>query len=140
MSGGRPVVPNHFARRPLRQRIIALVAAYAVALASLIAGFGAAQAASQAAAQALDGSLTAICHSDLAGGDPATGSDESNGTICLECCVGCLTPLATVLPPDLAAAGPPQFTFTRLALPGRSLHLAVATPKAHRSRGPPPVL
>jgi hypothetical protein len=135
---------KRFIRQPMRQRIIALVAAYAIALTSLIAGFGAAQAASQAAsqaaAQALDGGITAICHSALAEGGPATGSDESNGTICLKCCVGCLTPLATVLPPDVAAAGPPQAAFTRLNLPATGVRIADARSKAHRSRGPPPVL
>ena len=43
---------NTCARRPLRQRVIALVAAYAIALASLLAGFGAAQAAVEAQPEA----------------------------------------------------------------------------------------
>lgn len=135
---------KRFTRRPMRQRVIALIAAYAVALASLIAGFGAAQAASQAASQAaveaLESGLTAICHSTLPEGGSPAGSHESNAAICLERCVGCLTPLAAVLPPDVAAASPPQLAYTRLNLPARGVPIADARSKAHRSRGPPPAL
>jgi len=124
-----------FAKRPLRQRIVALVAAYAIALASLIASFGAAQ----TAAAAVDGGSGVICHSDLAGG-PITGSHEDDGTICFKSCIGCMTSLATVIPPTVAAAGPPQLPFKRLDLPVRLVRLDSAKANAHRSRGPPPVL
>jgi hypothetical protein len=126
-------VRKTFARRPLRQRVIALVAAYALALASLVAGFGAAQ----AAAEAVDGAGGVICHSDLAEG-PGTGSHESNSAICLKSCLGCMTSLATVIPPTVAAAG--QLSFKRLDLPARVVPIAGAKFNAHRSRGPPPVL
>jgi hypothetical protein len=128
-------VRKTFARRPLRQRIIALVAAYALALASLVAGFGAAQ----AAVEAVDGGSSIICHSDLAGG-PATGSHENNGAICLKSCIGCMTSLATVIPPTLTAAGPPQLSFKRLDLPARVVRIDGTKFNAHRSRGPPPAL
>jgi hypothetical protein len=125
----------------LRQRVIALVAAYAIALASLISGLGSAQAASQAASQAAaDGGNGVICHSDVAGPGPATGSDDSKGAICFKCCIGCMTSLATVIPPAVAAAGPPQLAFKRLDLPALSIRVAEAKSKAHRSRGPPQVL
>jgi hypothetical protein len=116
----------------LRQRIIALVAAYAIALANLIAGFGVAQ----AAVAALDGGYGVICHSD--GGDgPPTGSQDSNGAICLKHCIGCISALATVFPPTAAPAAPPRLTFKRLDLPAPVTTLAGAKGNAHRSRGPP---
>ena len=124
-----------FAGRPLRQRVIALVAAYAIALASLIASFGAAQ----AAFQAVDGATGIICHSDAAEGAPATGSHENDGTICFKC-IRCMTSLATVIAPTVAAAGPSPASFKRLDLPALSVRLAGAKSNAHRSRGPPPAL
>jgi hypothetical protein len=125
-------VRNTFAKRPLRQRIISLVAAYAIALASLAAGFGAAQ----AAVEALDGGYGVICHSDGAEGPP-TGSHESDSTICLKSCIGCMTSVATVMPPAVAPAGPPRLSFKRLDLPAPLTILAGAKANAHRSRGPP---
>jgi hypothetical protein len=123
----------------LRERVIALAAAYAIALAGLIASFGAAQAAAEAAASGVDTGI--ICHSDAGGAAPGTGPHESNGAICFKSCIGCLTSsLATVIPPAITAAGPPQLSFKRLDLPARSVSLADAKAKAHRSRGPPPVL
>ena len=124
-----------FANQALRQRVIALLAAYAIALASLIAAFGAAQ----TAAAALDGGTGVICHTDLGTGGPASGSDESNGTLCSKC-IGCVTSLATVIPPTVATAGPPQLAFKRLDLPPLSDRIASAKSNAHRPRGPPPVL
>jgi hypothetical protein len=129
-------VRKTFAKRQLRQRIVALVAAYAIALASLIASFGAAQ----VAAAAAGGDPGIICHSDLAEGAPATGSHENDGTICFKSCIGCMTSLATVISPTVAEAGPPQLSFKRLGLPALSLGLAGAKSNAHRSRGPPQVL
>jgi hypothetical protein len=123
-------------QRPMRQRIIALVAAYAIALASLISGFGAAQ----AAAEAADGGNSVICHSNAAQPGPATGSEDGNGTICFKSCIGCLMSLATVIPPAVAAAGPPQLAFKHLDLPALSVRVAGTKSKAHRSRGPPAVL
>lgn len=120
-----------FARRPLRQRVIALAAAYAIALAGLIACFGAAQAAADAV-----GATGIICHS-LGKGDPATGSHDSKGDICLKTCIGCVTSLATVIPPTVAVAAVPQVSFERLDPPTRWVRLAEAKSRAHRSRGPP---
>jgi hypothetical protein len=116
----------------LRQRIIALAAAYAIALANLVAGFGAAQ----AAVAALDGGYGVICHSDGAEGPP-TGSQDNNSAICLKSCIGCISALTTVMPPTIAPPGPPQLAFKQLDLPARSINLAGAKAKAHRSRGPP---
>ena len=123
---------NTFVRRPLRQRIIALAAAYAIALASLAAGFGAAQ----AAVEELDGGYGVICHSDGAEGPP-TGSHDTNGALCLKSCIGCISSLATVIPPTVAPAAPLQLSFKRLDPPARLAVLVGAKAKAHRSRGPP---
>jgi hypothetical protein len=117
----------------LQARVIALVAAYAIALASLIASFGVAQ----AAAAAIGGETGVICHSDVGGAVPATGSHENDGTICFNSCIGCMMSQATVIPPAVAVAGPPQLSFKRLDLPARSVVLAGAKSNAHRSRGPP---
>jgi hypothetical protein len=119
----------------LRERVIALVAAYAIALASLIASFSAAQ----ATAGPIDGANLAICHG-LGEAAPATGSHQGSGDICLKTCIGCMTSLATIIPPTVAAADPSLVSFKRLDLPALSVRLAGAKSNAHRSRGPPPAL
>jgi len=117
----------------LRRRLVALAAAYAIALSSLIANLSAAQAAAEAINQP-DGVL---CHSS-ATEQPAPRSDESNGKICVEsCCIGCLT-MATAVPPPVPAAALPPALSQRLA-PLVRVALAGGTDfNAHRSRGPPP--
>ena len=128
-----------FAKHPLRQRIIALVAAYAIAFAGLIASFVAAQAAAETAAQP----DVVICHSSLSGslgGKPAPASQDNNGNLCIKSCVGCITSLAMAIEPTVSAARLPQFAITRLDLPGRIVGIAGAKANAHRPRGPPQVL
>jgi hypothetical protein len=116
----------------LGQRIVAVVAAYVIALASLLAAFGAAQA-------AVNPPDSALCHAPLAA-QPAS-TDQTNGKICTDysCCTGCLTMGAAVPLPDFVI-GPPQLAFKRLDLPAHSVRLADAKANAHRSRGPPPAL
>jgi len=121
-----------FAKRPLRQRVIALVAAYAIAFAGLIASFVAAQAAAETAAQ----SDVVICHSSL-GEQPAPASQDSNGTLCIKSCVGCITSLAMAIPPTVSAARLPPSAVTRPHLLERAVQIAGAKFNAHRSRGPP---
>jgi hypothetical protein len=121
-----------FAKRPLRQRIVALVAAYAIAFAGVIASFAAAEAAAEGAARP----DAVICHTSVAN-QRAPASDQPDGKICADCCIGCIASLATVIPPAVATAGPPQLSFKRLDLPARSVRLAGAKFNAHRSRGPP---
>ena len=125
-------MPTAFAKRPLRQRIVALVAAYAIAFAGLIASFVAAQTAAEAAAQP----DVIICHSSL-GADPAPASQDSNGNLCIKSCVGCIASLAIAVPPTVSAAWLPQFAMKRLDLPAPVTVLAGAKADAHRSRGPP---
>ena len=124
-----------FAKRPLRQRVIALVAAYAIAFAGLIASFAAAQAAAEATAQP----DAIICHSSLAE-QPAPASDQSGDKICTDCCVGCIASLAMAIPPTVSVVRLPQSALTRPDLPARAVRIVGAKFNAHRSRGPPPVL
>jgi hypothetical protein len=124
-------VAKTFAKRPLQQRIIALAAAYAIALASLIASFGAAQMAAEAAAQP----DSFICHSSAA---ERPASDENSSKICVDCCIGCMTSVPAAIPPAASVVIVRQALFTRLEpLPPR-VPIASAASSAHRSRGPPP--
>jgi hypothetical protein len=125
------VVGTIFAKRPLRRRIIAFAAAYAIALASLIASFGAARAAAEAINQP-DG---VICHSSTE--RPAPVPDESSGKICVDsCCIGCLTIVAAVPPPVVTAVAPHSLS-QRPALLTRFVLVVGTDFNAHRSRGPP---
>jgi hypothetical protein len=128
---GDRVVRKIFARRSLRQRVIALVAAYAIALANLLAGFGAAQA---AAATQQDGVL---CHSSVAA-QPVPASDESNGKICVDysCCTGCLAMAAAVSPP-IPTVVLPHALSRRLTLLAHVVLASGTDFNVHRSRGPP---
>lgn len=122
-----------FAKRPLQRRIIALAAAYAIALASLIASFGAARAAAEAINQP-DG---VICHGSGAE-RPAPVPDETSRKICVDsCCIGCLSITAAV-PPPLVTAAVPRSLSQRPALLARFILVSGAEFKSHRSRGPPP--
>jgi hypothetical protein len=126
-------VRRYFARRPLRRRIIALAAAYAIALSSLLASFGAARAAAETAA--VPGGI--ICHSILAG-QPAPASDESNGKTCVgSCCVGCLMLMAALPPPPASAAPLLQAPSHRLAPLDAAILTGGPGTKSHRSRAPP---
>ncbi len=122
-----------FAKRPLRQRVIALVAAYAIAFAGLISSFVAAQAAAEATVQP----DVIICHGSP-GEQPAP--QDGNSNICIKSCVGCITSLAMAIPPTASAAQLPQPAIKRPDLPVRLVHIDSAKANAHRSRGPPPVL
>jgi hypothetical protein len=127
-------VRTYFARRPLRRRIVALAAAYAIALASLIASFGAASAAADAAA-APNG---VICHTLIAG-DQAPASGDTNNKHCIDnCCTGCLMLMAAVPPPPAKIIGAPLAASQSIApLQNIVLSGGVVT-KDHRSRAPPP--
>ena len=123
-------------KRPLRQRIIALLAAYAIAFAGFLASFVAAQAAAETAAQ----SDLVICHSDLGGEQPAPASPDSNGNLCVKCCIGCITSSAMAVPPTVSAARYPQSVIKPIDLPTRGVGIVGAKFNAHRSRGPPSTL
>jgi hypothetical protein len=126
-------VRKYFARRPLRRRIVALAAAYAIALSGLIASFGAASAAAEAAA-APNG---IICHTPVAG-DQAPASGDTNTKHCIDnCCVGCLMLLAAVPPPPAKIAAAPLSASQSVAPPQDIVLGGGFKTKDHRSRAPP---
>ena len=86
-------------KRPLRQRVVALVAAYAIALAGLIGSLGTAAALAEATTQP----DVVICHSSLAD-KPAPVPQDSNRNLCIKSCVGCITSLAMAIPPTPRSA------------------------------------
>ena len=123
---------KYFARRPLRRRIVALAAAYAIALSSLIASFGAASAA--AAAAAPNG---IICHT-LVAGDEAPSSGDTNTKHCIDnCCIGCLMLMAAVPPPPAKITGAPLAASQSIAPPQNIVLVGALQTKDHRSRAPP---
>jgi hypothetical protein len=125
-------VRKYFARRPLRRRIVALAAAYAIALSSLIASFGAASAA--AAAAAPNG---IICHT-LVAGDEAPSSGDTNTKHCIDnCCIGCLMLMAAVPPPPAKITGAPLAASQSIAPPQNIVLVGGLATKDHRSRAPP---
>ena len=123
---------KYFARRPLRRRIVALAAAYAIALSSLIASFGAASAA--AAAAAPNG---IICHT-LVAGDEAPSSGDTNNKHCIDnCCIGCQMLIAAVPPPPAKIAGAPLSASQSIVPPHNTILVDGFRTKDHRSRAPP---
>jgi hypothetical protein len=126
-------VHKYLGRRPLRRRIVALAAAYAIALSGLIASFGAGRAAAEAAGQ--PGEI--LCHS-VAAGQPAPSTDQGNGKICVDaCCVGCLMLMAALPPPPATAVAVPQSASRTIAPPALSDLAGARDTKSHRSRAPP---
>jgi len=126
-------VHGFFRRRLLPKRVIALAAAYAIALAGLIANFGGAQMAAAAGTQPVG----VICHTDFTG-SPAPSSDGGTGHTCIDdCCTGCLMH-AAALPPPPATAAALTATAGKRVTPFRAATF-VASPqtKSHRSRAPP---
>jgi hypothetical protein len=127
-------VRKYFARRPLRRRIVALAAAYAIALASLIASFGAASTAAEAAA-APSG---IICHT-LAADDQAPSSGDTNNRHCIDnCCIGCPMLMAAVPPPPAKITNAPLSAGQSIAPPQNIVLIGGPETKDHRSRAPPP--
>jgi hypothetical protein len=118
-----------FAKRPLRQRIVALAAAYVIALSGLMASLAGAH----AAAEAIHPSEGILCHSGAAG-QQGPASDRSDGKICVDCCIGCLVTAA--VPPQSLAVAPHSFSH-RIAILTRLLLVASAEFNSYRSRGPP---
>jgi hypothetical protein len=125
-------VHSFFRKRLLQRRVIALAAAYAIALAGLIANFGGAQMAAAAATQP-----GIICHTDFAG-ETAPSPDDSNGKVCIDdCCVGGLTLIAALPPPPVTAVATLRSAGERVALPAFAVFVAGPETKSHRSRAPP---
>jgi hypothetical protein len=128
-------VRKYFARRPLRRRIVALAAAYAIALASLIATFASARAAAEAAI-APDGII--ICHTVVAGDEAPSPADQTNSKHCVDnCCTGCLMLMAAVPPPPAKIIGAPLSASQTIASPQNIALVGELQTKDHRSRAPP---
>jgi hypothetical protein len=126
-------VRKYLGRRPLRRRIIALAAAYAIALSSLIASFGAASAAAEATA--VPGGI--VCHT-IIDGQQTPSPAQGNGKLCIDrCCAGCTMPMAAAPPPPAAAAPLSQASSHRLAPPAIAARAGGREANAHRSRAPP---
>jgi hypothetical protein len=126
-------VRRHFSRRPWQQRLVALAAAYAIALSSLIGSFGTARAAAEAVA--VPGGI--ICHTVIAG-QQAPSPGETNGKICADCCcVGCLMLLAALPPAPTKAVAAPLAASQAVAPPQRIVLVGGPQTKDHQSRAPP---
>jgi len=129
-------VRTNFGKQSVGRRVIALIAAYVIALSSLITSVGAARA---------DAATTAdphgvICHTIVSGQAlPSRSTDETNGRICADCCcVGCLMLMATLPQPTMNVVARLQ-SVSRAFLPLLTRFLASGpTTKSHQSRAPPP--
>jgi hypothetical protein len=117
----------------LRQRIVALAAAYVIALSSLVASFGVARAAAETSGVPGD----VICHT-LAPDQQAPNSDRGSGKICEDCCSsGCLMAMAA-LPPPPANTVMVLHSVPYFVAPPPVIALAGSREvKSHRSRAPP---
>ena len=126
---------KHFAKRPLRRRIVALAAAYAIALSSLIASFASASAAAEAAT-APDGII--ICHTVVVGDETPSPADQTNSKHCVDnCCIGCLILMAAVPPPAAKIVRAPLSASQPIAPPQNIVLGGSLKTKDHRSRAPP---
>lgn len=115
---------------PLGRRLIALAAAYAIALSGLMLSFGVAR-----AAVSLPGTVT--CHSDAGGTTAPTGS-RPDGKLCdASCCTGCLMLVAALPPPPVNVAEAPRMASRPLPLIAVITVGAAAHTSSHRSRAPP---
>ncbi len=133
-SSGRQTGKHTGQQHIWRRRIIALAAAYAIALSSLLASFGAAR----AAAEATTNPFGVICHHDLAGQPAPLTGGSSNSNICIDCCcVGCLMPMAALPPPPAAAAPALPAISYRVAPVAMAALSGSRAAKSHRSRAPP---
>jgi hypothetical protein len=129
------LVHKYFAKWPLRRRVVALAAAYAIALSGIIANFGAGHAAAAESGTPAPGIVT--CHTEIAG-DPSPTDDQDNGKACADsCCIGCLMLTAALPPPSAKAAARPQSPGQILPLPAVAGFVSAPQSKSNQSRAPP---
>lgn len=127
---------RRFAKRrvtkwPLGRRLIALAAAYAIALSSLIVSFGVAR-----AAIPVPGTIT--CHSEAGGTTTQPPNGERDGKVCdTSCCIGCLMLVAAVPPPPAKVTETPRSSGRPLALTAVVAYGPAAHTASHQSRAPP---
>jgi hypothetical protein len=126
-------VRKYFGRRAFGRRIIALAAAYTIALAGLIASFDVARAAAGSTADPSG----IICRTDVSGA-PSPSTDGGTGNACADaCCTGCLMLMAALPPPPattVPVAQTPSRAVTRIETPAVA---GAPKTKSHRSRAPP---
>jgi hypothetical protein len=119
---------EHFASKSRRRRIVALAAAYAIALSGLIASFSV-MPRSAAADQG-----TVVCHGDA---QHDSGSDD-NGKLCVDtCCTGCLTSTAILQPPPADPLPARHASIPPLGAIVAVAHFARPKTRSHQSRAPP---
>jgi hypothetical protein len=127
------IVGERISMRPLWQRVVALTAAYAIALASLIASYGVARAAAGMAAAP----NAVICHTVVAGDEaPSPASDQSDH--CADnCCIGSLSLLAALPSAPAKAVVAPLSASHRVVPPQNAVLFGGPHDKSHQSRAPP---
>jgi hypothetical protein len=127
------VVRFYRGQHTLRRRVIALAAAYVIALSSLIASFAGAQVAAGAAVHP-DG---VICHSDPAG-QPAPFPGDSNSKLCVDrCCTGGMMLMVALPPPPVTAVAMPRSASEIIHRFASAVFVSAREAKSHRSRAPP---
>jgi hypothetical protein len=109
--------------------VIALAAAYAIALSSLIASLSAVRAAVIDATS----SGIVICQQTALGRKAPTGMPRD----CQSCCIGCLVFLAAVPPPPTAAITIERTSSRALPLPAKRELPSDPQVRSHQSRAPP---
>lgn len=115
------------------RKIVALAAAYAVALqAILLAGAGAG-----ALAAGARSSAWAICLSGKAAGSHR--APTGHGYDCLFACLAGCCAIAAAPPPAMPARYAPATTRKLAVAVEAARHLRLSLPRAHRSRAPPPL-
>jgi len=126
-------VRGYSGRQDWRRRVIALAAAYVIALTGWVSSLAAARAAAEMVAHPLG----ILCHGEAAEG-PAFPADQDNNRLCVDCCcVGCLMPLAALPPPPAVAVPSPTAVSQRVALLAPIVLSPASKAKSHRSRAPP---
>ncbi|MGB6757967.1 MAG: DUF2946 family protein [Xanthobacteraceae bacterium] len=117
-----------FRKRLWQKRLIALGAAYAIALAGMAA-----------AAAAQPGGT--ICHTDFASGhapSPAPSPDSGTHKTCIDdCCTGCLTLTASLPPAPVNAGTIPPSASVRIVPLAVAVFVSTLRTKSHRARAPP---
>jgi hypothetical protein len=126
-------VYTHFAKWPLRRRILALAAAYAIAVSGIIASFGA----GRAIAAASNSPGTVTCHTEIAADPSPTGGQDDGKACANSCCTGCLMLVAALPPPPVKVVGAPQSCGQILPMRAGASSAFGPQTKSHRSRAPP---
>ena len=121
---------ERFARRPWRRRIVALAAAYVIALSGLIASFSVIQ---MPGSFAIDQG-TVVCHGEA---HQAPTSDD-NGKVCVDtCCTGCLTSTAVLPTPPADPVRVRHASIQPLGAVATTVYFARPQTRSHQSRAPP---